>query len=147
MKPSQHAAAGLAGGAAALLLTGSAEAALAFALSTVLMDLDHVVDYLLFGAPPRTLRRFLAPGDAGVWGRVVFVLHSYELLLVLALFWMEFDPPQWGGAVLAGMAAHLLMDEWGNRRKGFHLRLPVLYYSFLYRLSRGFRGEALLIAK
>lgn len=146
MRPQHHAVSGLAGGAAVLLVTGSAAAAAAFALAAALLDLDHVADYLLFGARPLSLRRFLAPGDAGMWGRTVFILHSHELFLGLALYWVQAGPPLWVQAAIAGMGAHLLLDEIGNRRPSMHVRLPALFYWFVFRLSRGFRGEALLIA-
>ena len=147
MRPAHHAAAGLAGGAGVLLLTGSVGAALAFALVSVLLDLDHVADYLAFGVPPRTVHKFFTPGHSGIWGRTVFLLHSHELLLTLLLFWAAGAPPLWAKASIVGLAGHLALDEWGNRRRAFHLRLPALYYFFLYRLARGFRGEALLIPK
>jgi len=84
MRPSSHvvAAAGL-GVPMYLAGTGPVLAGAA-ALTMVFMDLDHVVDYLLWQPRPLSWKSFFRPGNCADWPCLTFALHGYEWLLFLA---------------------------------------------------------------
>jgi hypothetical protein len=140
LRPAVHVGVGVGGGALLAVLSHSPACGLVFAGTTVLMDLDHAVDYVLFGSPPRTVANFFKRGHCRTWSRLVFALHSYELFLLAAClgFWLD-NPVVTAG--LLGYAIHLLMDEGGNRLPDRLIRIHPLFYFLFFRLWHGFRPE------
>jgi len=111
------------------LATGSFMVALCAAVTTVAMDLDHLVDFFLFSPRPVALNRFLEPGNANTWKRLVFALHGYELMLFLTVIsHLTGNAVMWG--VTVGAWIHLLMDEYGNRRRHQQTVIPPAFYFF-----------------
>ncbi len=140
MRPVVHVGVGVVGGALLATLFHSSACGLAFGGTTVLTDLDHAVDYVLFSPPPRTLANFFKRGHCRTWSRLVYALHSYELFLLGAClgFWLD-NPVVTAG--LLGYGIHLILDEGGNRLPFRPIRIPPLFYFFLFRLCKGFRPE------
>ncbi len=141
MRPSSHvvAAAGL--GVPLYLAGGGPVLAAAASAAMVLIDLDHLVDFLIWGGRPLSLQEFLRPGNTGDWPRVVFVLHAYEWLILLAAAAVGWRSPLlW--AVFTGAAGHLVLDEIGNRLPHQPHRIRPLFYFFTYRLWRRFSVAA-----
>ena len=104
-----------------------------------LFDLDHVFDYLVF-EKQRSLRpsAFLRYYLEGRVQRVVLPLHSYELLVLLAVtaWWSGLD---WLWGYVLGTALHLPFDVvWNGRLVPGGL---VRFYSFVCRARAGFRAD------
>ena len=103
-----------------------------------LIDVDHVVDYVLFER-----QRDLRPGSflryycEGKMQRVVLVLHSYELLVLLAtVAWLTNVEWLWGWVF--GMLLHLPLDIVFKGK--FASGGLVHFYSFIVRARAGFRA-------
>ena len=104
-----------------------------------LIDVDHVVDYVLFER-----QRDLRPGSflryylSGKVQRVVLVLHSYELLVLLAaVAWLTRVEWLWGWVF--GMLLHLPLDIVFNGKFASGGFVP--FYSFIVRARAGFRAD------
>lgn len=100
--------------------------------------MDHVIDYVLFERQrdlrPGSFLRYYLNGKAQ---RVVLVLHSYELLALLAaVAWHTNVDWLWGWVF--GMLLHLPLDIVFNGK--FASRGLVHFYSFIVRARAGFRA-------
>ena len=101
--------------------------------------MDHAVDYVLFERqrdlrPASFLRYYLG----GKVQRVVLVLHSYELLVLLAaIAWLANVEWLWGWVF--GMLLHLPLDIVFNGK--FASGGLVHFYSFIVRARAGFRAD------
>ena len=135
------AAAGL--GAGVYQATGSLESAIAAGAAEAFMDIDHVIEHVLTSHRPFCLKTFLARYNTLDWPRMVFLLHSYECILLLgALAW--YLSWRWLWAAALGVAIHVIMDEIGNRLPSAPARMAPWFYFFSFRLRHGFRTEAFL---
>lgn len=137
-----HVAAGATGAGAILAATGDPGPAVAFAAAAILIDLDHAVEYLARNDWRFRWREFLRPGLPASWPRIVFALHSHELLAVLAGVALLTRIPAVAGLAL-GFGVHLLLDEIGNRRPTRGHAIHPLFYFIVFRASRGFRTTRL----
>lgn len=104
-----------------------------------LIDVDHLVDYVLFERQrdlrPGSFLRYYLNGKAQ---RVVLVLHSYELLVLLAaIAWHTHADWLWGWVF--GMLLHLPLDIVFNGK--FASSGLVHFYSFIVRARAGFRAD------
>jgi len=132
--------------AAAATAVGYATGSLALAATVVaggfLIDVDHMVDYVVFDKQ-RDLRpgAFLRYYVEGHVRRAVLVLHSYELFALLGLLaWWTQAP--WLAGYLIGALMHLALDIVFNGRVTPYS--IAAFYSFTYRASRRFDAVALL---
>jgi len=139
MSPGGHLITTAAACAGVYLGTGNAALTAGLAVGGFLIDVDHVFDYLVFEKqlsldPSRFLRYYLE----GRVQRVVLPLHSYELLVVLALMaWLSGRDWLWG--YVAGTALHLVLDVvWNGRLVPGGL---VHFYSFACRAHARFRAD------
>lgn len=117
-------------------MTGSLPLTLGVAAGGFGIDVDHAIDYVVFErqrnlSPDRFLRYYLE-GKNRV---MVLILHSYELiaLLALAAWWTGWE---WLIGYLIGAAIHLPLDIIFNGE--FYLKFPLRFYSFVYRWRLGF---------
>ncbi|GIW12044.1 MAG: hypothetical protein KatS3mg061_3101 [Dehalococcoidia bacterium] len=103
-------------------LTGSRRGALWTLASGVLIDLDHLPDYLL------NVRREEL--------RLTLLFHSWELWVLVALLAAWRAGPL-GAVTLGGSpVVHLWLDVWGNR-------VPARFFFLSWRWRHGFRlGQA-----
>ena len=124
MKPPGHAAISLSIGAVLWAVTKSPYALLASFLAGVLIDLDHLVEYYLW---------FVRKDNA----RLIYVLHSYELLVpaFLSGYFSGWNPVVTG--VSFAFLGHLIADQIAN---------PVvpLAYFFTFRAIKRFRRRELV---
>jgi hypothetical protein len=127
--------------ACAAVYAGTESTALTAGLAAggFLIDVDHAVDYVLFER-----QRDLRPGSflryylGGQVKRAVLVLHSYELLAVLAgVAWLTGVEWLWGWVF--GVLLHLPLDIVFNGK--FASGGLVSFYSFTVRARAGFRIE------
>jgi membrane-bound metal-dependent hydrolase YbcI (DUF457 family) len=129
--------------AAVQTATGSAALTAGVAAGGFLIDLDHVLDYIAFERrrdlrPAAFLRYYLA----GRTRTVVLLLHSYEILALLALAAWAWNLEKLWGYVLGAAALHLPLDIVFNGKVAGRNMVP--FYSFAYRWRSGFRTERLL---
>ncbi len=124
MKPPGHAVISLTIGGVLWAVTKSPYSMLAAALSGVLIDLDHLLEYY---------RWFVKNDHSRVW----FFLHSYELVppAFLASYLSGWDPVVMG--VSFALLGHILTDQLANS-------VGPLTYFFTYRALKGFRRDEIL---
>jgi hypothetical protein len=142
MSPGGHLVTSVAACAATAYATGSLPLAGAVFAGGFLIDLDHVVDYVVFEGRrdwrPGAFLRYYVEGHIR---RAVLLLHSYELFLVLAaLAWWT----QWTllGGYLVGALMHLALDiVFNGRITPYSI---AAFYAFGYRLAHRFDAQALL---
>ena len=128
--------------AATAYASGSASLTAAVAAGGFFIDLDHIVDYVLFDK-----QRDLRPGVflhyclEGRTRYAVLVLHSYELLAVLAALAWWLDAPVLS-AYLVGALMHFALDILFNGRITPYS--IAAFYSFGYRIALRFDAQRLL---
>lgn len=107
-------------------ITGSWPAALTCLGSGVLIDLDHLLDYLLEHHKQFTLHHFFETWRLENIRYAFLILHSWELLLGLALIGWRNQWPGWLIGILVGLGHHIVLDQWTYRPH------PLAYW-FLWR--------------
>jgi hypothetical protein len=126
-------------------VTGSAPLNAGLAAGGFFIDVDHVLDYVLFERRFRfSPRAFLRHYLEGRTRRLVLILHSWELMGLLAVAALMTGSVWLWGYVL-GMALHLPLDVKFNGRLTNQSLVP--FYSFVYRWRRGFLRERLIELK
>jgi hypothetical protein len=135
MKIQQHAAYSIAISGILFLAFKSGEMAVSCLVTGVLIDLDHVVDYIFQGGRLFRIREFFQVYHAGQLLKVR-IFHGWEWLGLLgAAAWMtEWNP--WVVGAWIGFVQHLILDKI-NCGESF------LCYSFLWRWKKGFKAEAI----
>jgi hypothetical protein len=128
-------------GGAVFAGTGSIPLTAGLVVGGFLIDVDHVVDYLLVERQRElTPAAFLRHYTEGHARRMVLAFHSYEVFLALAAlaWWLGSG---WLTGYLAGGVMHLVLDI------GFNGRLTprniFAFYSFGFRWAHGFDALAL----
>jgi len=97
----------------------------------VLVDLDHLVDYVLHYGWRVSPERLFRASYQGEYERAYLPLHAWEVWLASAAVGLVSGVP-WLMGVAAGWGLHLLLDQLFNRPHA-------LAYSLVYRWARGFR--------
>lgn len=141
MKLSRHCAISLTLSGVFYAYAGSAPGAALFLASGILVDVDHFLEYFL----AKPLLKFRAADFFDFWmnkgflksRRVFLVLHSYEVVAVLVIAGVITGQNGVYFAALLGWLQHILLDQLANT-----INFPWLY-SFIYRLSKGFRPGSL----
>jgi len=98
--------------------------------SGFLIDLDHFIDFWLYKRKITFSKEFFSEYYKR-FGRMYVLFHSFELVLMLWIFFLVFDFEIIGLGIILGMVSHLLMDLWGNP-------VHTLSYFFTYRFLKGF---------
>jgi hypothetical protein len=109
-------------------------------LSGILIDLDHIVDYMIEFGPRFDRKQFFDYFYKKEYRRVVLVFHGWEWLLFLGVLAWQTGWNPWYVGLLAGIGHHLVLDQLANSAKP-------LGYSVLWRWLNGFRASAFLAAK
>jgi hypothetical protein len=126
-------------------VTGSSKLAAGLAAGGFFIDVDHVLDYVLFERGVRfSPRAFLRHYLEGRARRLVLVLHSWELMGLLTVTALMTGSPWLWGYVL-GMALHLPLDVKFNGLTVNQSLVP--FYSFVHRWRRGFLSSRLIDQK
>jgi hypothetical protein len=141
MSPGGHLVTTAIAGGAALAVTGSLPLTAGIVGGGFLIDVDHIVDYVTVERrrelTPAAFLRYYTSGRAR---HFVLALHSYELLLALAVLAWAVDS-MWLAGYLAGAVMHLALDVAFNGR--LTPKNIFAFYSFGYRLAHRFDAEAL----
>ncbi len=113
-------------------LTNSWPGTIACFLSGILIDLDHLLDYVINKKKMcwsvKKLENFCAQKEDG---KIYFFLHSYELVAFLWLIVFCFKLNAIWLGIVFGMSIHLLIDQLANPI------YPLTYFLF-YRFKLGF---------
>ena len=131
MKPVRHLATSAAVSGALYTLTGDTELSLASFVSGVLLDVDHIPDYLAQPRRSRSVSDFVQTCLGRQLDRAYLVLHAWELLIGAALLTAFTGYGSIPLGLLAGFLHHMLLDHIGNRVHPFG-------YSLLWRASKRF---------
>jgi hypothetical protein len=139
MKLSQHCLSAIPLAVAAYAATGgSMAAAFTAAASSVLIDCDHVADYVLCNRGWGGVGGFFAACEEGRLRRLYLVLHAFEWLILLWVLIGTGIAAPWGVGLTIGMSGHLLLDWIGNR----HIVQPSFYWLW-HRAVNRFDGNRL----
>lgn len=117
---------------------GSLMAAFGAMVGAVLIDCDHVLDYMIHNGKWDGFDHFVLACREGRTGRRYLLLHSIELLLFLWILVGTGVAATWGVGLAIGMSGHVLLDWVSNR----HIVQPSFYWLW-FRAARRFDGNAL----
>jgi hypothetical protein len=136
MKSWAHMLAALPLGGAYYLGEGSAPLALAAATASVLVDLDHVPDYLWWRGRWGGVSDFFEAFHDKRVPRIVIVVHSWELMLLAWGLILGLGAPAWLKALAVGWLYHLCWDQLTNS-------VDCKFYSLIHRARQGFQRRLL----
>lgn len=146
MRPAQHIALTAVASAPVYLATRSPQITAVFAAAGVLIDLDHLMDFVLWDKRPLDPKRFLKEGVPRTWPKLIYLLHGYEWIAMLAIIsWKLANPYLW--AITIGWIFHLSIDEIGNRMPANRTRIFPMFYFFTFRLLHGFKRDRIAFIK
>ncbi len=134
MKGWAHAAAALPLAAAVHWAGGSLTAAGLAGAASVLVDLDHVADYVWWRGGWRGVDDFFASYHAHRVTRLLLLMHSWELLLPFWGLLALLAAPAWLWALAVGWSFHLVLDQLANP-------VGLGFYFLAYRSRRGFERQ------
>ena len=144
MLPREHVVVSASVGAVTYAVTGSPVVASASFLSGILIDLDHVVDFIFLSGEKLTVKNFFSWCLEARWQRICLVLHSYEIYALLVAVYFYSGGEIFKG-ILIGMGTHLLQDQIGNIFFSSNdYQVSKFFYFMWYRVKVGFRKEFLL---
>jgi len=134
----------LAAGSAVYIYFGSIWCGAATVIAGVLIDIDHIFDYILNHGFTFSPKKFYIYCMVCRFKRILLVFHSYELLAVIWAAIFALSLGRLWVAVAIGLTLHLAMDQIRNvnRRK-----VDPRIYFFTYRLMNGFETRKLLRKK
>lgn len=144
MRPVWHVVVGGGLGVCLYQMTQSWQLSVDAALTEVFIDLDHLIEHLTWSKNRFCLRSFLQSYNVLSLPRMIYLLHSYELIVLLAIAgWYSRVSLFW--AIALGAIIHLGLDEVGNRTPSWLAGYIVPgFYFFTYRLMQKFRTDALV---
>jgi hypothetical protein len=137
MKVSHHVAASLPLGLAVKLTTGSTGYGVAATLASILIDFDHIPDYLIARGGWFGIQDFLTTWYHVKMDKVQLVLHAWEIPILLCGGWLLGIVPAWLAAIGLGIAYHLVFDQICNKGT-----MPGFYW-FIHRAAKGFAASRL----
>jgi len=127
----------LAGSALFYFFSRSLPGALAFFLSGIFIDLDHLFEYAFaFGLRDFSVRRFFSAAHGHEYRRYFLLVHSWEIAL---LFWAAaafLAPTAWAVGFSLGFTLHILADQIYNPCA------PLTYFLW-FRIRHRFDGDIL----
>jgi hypothetical protein len=136
VSPWGHLAAALPLAAAVYYAGGSPLGAVAAGAASVLVDLDHVADYIWLQRGRFRLRGFYLDYRRHLTSKLFLLLHSWELALLALVFSLLWSAPPILRCLVAGWIYHLACDQLANR-------VGAPFYFISYRFSKGFERRLL----
>lgn len=135
----------LSGGAVIYLLTRSIVKSLIFVIPGILIDVDHIFDYICsYGWKLVNFKEFTRIFYNLELKKVYVILHGYELLAFLGFLVWIFKV-EWGWILFVTLSIHLAMDQ---IYCVYFLKGRSLWFYFLsYRISRRFENIGLNVVK
>ena len=111
-------------------------------LSGILIDLDHLLDFLILSGEKFSIKNLFGWCNEGRWKKITLIFHSYELFALYAVA-VYYHPHPLMVGVFFGVGLHLLLDQIGNRYLLKNMALHQLFYFLTFRVISGFRKERL----
>ncbi len=131
MKPQYHIASSALVSGILYLFFKSWSMALFCFFSGVLIDVDHIYDYIKrYGLPLKARDIYNASYNNDIT-RWTIVLHSWELLFLMFIIAWITNWNLWITAVLIGFSHHIVMDTFNNK-------VTIQTYSFIWRWKKNF---------
>ena len=103
----------------------------------ILLDLDHLIDYVRDNGLNLNVRYFFQYVNEGKYEQLYVLFHAYEYLLPLYLLIIISNYNPLVAAAAIGFTQHLLFDQITNPVK------PLAYF-LTYRLKHSFSKQSLL---
>ena len=106
----------------------------------VLIDLDHVFDFLIIHKLREySIKRFMNPPDWKRTNKIYLIFHSYEILIPCWIIFYFTGLIGFGTAFTLGFILHLFMDQFLNKD------FPIYPFSHFitYKASKHFKFEEL----
>lgn len=129
-----------------LWITHSLQVALFSLLGGVLIDVDHLFDFIIFSGRKASVKNFFLWCEQAKWERVTVIFHSYELFLIMSVIVYYFPNAALVG-FLCGMGLHLCLDQIGNRYFNKVFSLNQFFYFITYRIKSGFKKENMVVTR
>ena len=105
-------------------VTKSWELSAASFVSGLLIDIDHIIDYLFFYGLPFDVRLFFQSfNEEGEYDRAFYVLHGWEWLAFWTFVSWVSVWNLWIVGVLIGFAQHMILDQIGNNARAWSYSL------------------------
>jgi hypothetical protein len=142
MQARSHVAASIIASATTYAVSDSATMAAAALFSGICIDADHLIDYVVLHRPPYSIGRFFHTFYQSSLTHVLLVLHSWELIGILALVAIASDWEPLTTGLLIGMGHHLLLDQIFNHANplGYFLTFRLIFglsYTRCFRRTPG----------
>lgn len=142
MNVREHIIASVPAGVAVYTITSNPGFAIIAALSSVLIDVDHMIDQVIERRGPVSLGTMMKTYREQGFSLAMQMFHSWEFIAALAMAGYYFSNIILSAMAL-GFAFHLVCDTlcWGYLRP----RIKPVFYFFLYRLVNRFSAERLIL--
>jgi len=101
-------------------------------ISSVLIDVDHLIDYFLQQRRWYGLKNFFDHFSSSL-SKHYFLFHGWEWPLLLFGGWFRGIFPAWTMSLAIGMFWHLLCDQ-----AAYHKKISRWYYFVTFRAIHGF---------
>ena len=134
MKPQYHVLSSALLASILYLFFKSWSMALSCFFSGILIDVDHIYDYIREFGFPFKIKDFINTVYNNGISRLTFVFHSWEILFLLGIIAWFTNWNPWIAGILIGFAHHIVLDKLNN---GEHLRT----YSFVWRMKHNFEFD------
>ncbi|OGX28477.1 MAG: hypothetical protein A2879_05550 [Omnitrophica WOR_2 bacterium RIFCSPHIGHO2_01_FULL_49_10] len=134
MKLHNHILASTTVGGISYYIFGSWQISVTVFLSGIFIDLDHILDYFLYEKKIKLdIKDFFYKCEALILNKVYLLLHSYELIIILAIL-AYFTNDYIVLGLLVGFGTHIMLDLVANK-------VHFLGYSFIFRLINKFNSK------
>ena len=134
MKLHNHILASTTVGGISYYIFGSWQISVTVFLSGIFIDLDHILDYFLYEKKIKLdIKDFFYKCEALILNKVYLLLHSYELIIILAIL-AYFTNNYIVLGLLIGFGTHIMLDLAANK-------VHFLGYSFIFRLINKFNSK------
>ena len=141
LSPAVHFATSLVGAGIVYSMFGSFISAVAFFASGVLVDLDHLLDYLKeYNMRGLSVHRFFKTCYEDKFKKAILIFHSYEFLFIFWIVITIFRLDIFWIALALGMTMHLVLDQLRNN-------VFALSYFLTYRWIKNFNTKDIFIER
>lgn len=120
-------------------VTRSWQIAVSSILSGIFIDIDHILDFLLFSGEKFSVKSMFSWCHEGRWRKVTLLLHSYEIYFILIIVTYYF-PSEILMGILFGTGLHMILDQ---ARNPACENLSKWFYFLSYRIYAGFSKKNL----
>ncbi len=117
-----------------LLVFKSWPVAISSFISGVLIDCDHVLDYMWSYGKRFRVKEFFDTYHKQKMLFVMIIFHSWDLLFLLNIYAFLISGNPWIIGITIGFTQHVALDQILNRRYGW-------LYFFFWRLKKGFHTD------